>query len=322
MSNATKIAITAAVVVIAPIVFLGAAIGGVTSVLSTSGSPGGHCIPTGFTVVGATGYGPEEITNAATIVAVGERLNVPERGRVIALAAALQESGLRNLGYGDRDSLGLFQQRPSQGWGTREQILNPTYAATQFYQRLLAVPGWQQMRVTDAAQTVQRSAFPGAYARQEHSAWHLLSILNGSVCTPTPAGTWTPPLPGRCTSGYGPRDVQFHRGQDIAAPVGTPIVAASGGRVTDAGPADGYGLWIRIQHANGVVTTYGHNDRQLVHQGQFVHTGQYIAEVGNRGESTGPHLHFQIDVNGQTVDPKTFYQQQSAPPLCGHRPAR
>lgn len=317
MSNATKIAIAAAGVLIAPIVFLSAAVGGVASLLSaTGGGPGGYCIPTGVTVVGGTGYGPEQITNAATIIAVGKRLNVPKRGWVIALAAALQESGLRNLAYGDRDSLGILQQRPTQGWGRPSQILNPTYAATQFYQRLLAVPGWQQMSITDAAQTVQRSAFPDAYARHEHTARQLVGTLSGAACTPAPAGTWTRPVSGRCTSGYGPRDGQFHRGQDIAAPIGTPIVAASGGRVTDAGPANGYGLWIRIQHANGVVTTYGHNDRNLVHPGQVVHRGQHIAKVGNRGESTGPHLHFQIDVNGHAVDPSIFYQQQTAPPLC------
>ena len=112
----------------------------------------------------------EQLRNGGTIVGVGERLGVPIRGWMIAIATALQESGLRNLNYGDRDSLGLFQQRPSQGWGTPAQILDPEYAAGEFYRRLLLVPGWESMRLTLAAQAVQRSAFPFAYARWEQLA--------------------------------------------------------------------------------------------------------------------------------------------------------
>ena len=82
-----------------------------------------------------------------------------------ALAAAFQESGLHNLSHGDRDSLGLFQQRPSQGWGTPSQIMDPGYAAGAFYHRLAQVTGWQTTSVTDAAQQVQRSAAPDAYAQ-------------------------------------------------------------------------------------------------------------------------------------------------------------
>jgi murein DD-endopeptidase MepM/ murein hydrolase activator NlpD len=86
--------------------------------------------------------------------------------------------------------------------------------------------------------------------------------------------------------------------------------------VIDAGPASGYGLWVRIQHPDGSITTYGHNDRNLVRTGQTVLVGQPIAEVGNRGQSTGPHLHFQIEVRGQAIDPVTFYRQ-SGIALCG-----
>lgn len=124
------------------------------------------------------GYGPDQLANATTIVAVGKQLNIPERGWVVAITAAIQESGLRNLSYGDRDSLGLFQQRPSQGWGSPAQIMNPPYAATQFYQHLLAVPGWQQMSVASAAQAVQRSAFPNAYATHEQVARLIVAIVD------------------------------------------------------------------------------------------------------------------------------------------------
>jgi hypothetical protein len=89
----------------------------------------------------------------------------------------MQESGLRNLDFGDRDSLGLFQQRPSQGWGTPAQILDPTYAATKFYQKLIAVPGWRQLPLTVAAQRVQVSAYPDAYAKWEPDARAVVATV-------------------------------------------------------------------------------------------------------------------------------------------------
>jgi cell wall-associated NlpC family hydrolase len=108
------------------------------------------------------------------IVDVGERMAVPSYGQVIAIAVALQESDLRDLDYGDADSLGLFQQRPSQGWGSPAQILNTDYAATAFYHHLMAVPGWESMALTQAAQAVQQSAFPAAYARWQGEATSLV----------------------------------------------------------------------------------------------------------------------------------------------------
>ncbi|MFJ9900734.1 C40 family peptidase [Streptomyces sp. NPDC091280] len=119
----------------------------------------------------------EQVPNARTIVATGVSLNVPRKGQIIALATAMQESRLRNLNSGDRDSLGLFQQRPSQGWGTAAQIRDPLYASTQFYKHLLAVDGWQQLTVAQAAQTVQRSAYPDAYADWEDLATALQKAI-------------------------------------------------------------------------------------------------------------------------------------------------
>ncbi|WP_416530374.1 C40 family peptidase [Streptomyces coelicoflavus] len=119
----------------------------------------------------------EQVSNAQTIVAAGLSLDVPKKGQIVALATAMQESRLRNLNYGDRDSLGLFQQRPSQGWGSAEQIRDPTYASEQFYKHLLKVNGWQQMTVTQAAQAVQRSGLPDAYAQWEDLATALQSAL-------------------------------------------------------------------------------------------------------------------------------------------------
>lgn len=132
----------------------------------------------------------QQVANAATIVAVGHHHGVPARGWVIAVATAMQESRLRNLPSGDRDSLGLFQQRPSAGWGTPAQIRDPVYAATRFYTALAAIPGWQNLPLTVAAQTVQRSAFPDAYTKWEPDAYTLVEAV-GPALTGLPADTFT-----------------------------------------------------------------------------------------------------------------------------------
>ncbi|MFJ7275412.1 C40 family peptidase [Kitasatospora sp. NPDC098663] len=119
----------------------------------------------------------EQIPNARTIQAAGVAMHIPVRGQVVALATALQESELRNVNGGDRDSLGLFQQRPSQGWGTPEQIMQPVYASTKFYEALQKVNGWESMTVTQAAQAVQRSGFPDAYAKWQPLAEALQKAL-------------------------------------------------------------------------------------------------------------------------------------------------
>jgi hypothetical protein len=120
---------------------------------------------------------PEQATNAATIAGVAWERGLPDRAVVIALATAMQESGLRNLDYGDRDSLGLFQQRPSMNWGTEAQVQDPEYAAGKFLERLVQVPGWQTGRLTEVAQTVQRSGFPEAYQKHEAMAIDLTAAL-------------------------------------------------------------------------------------------------------------------------------------------------
>ncbi|WP_406136791.1 hypothetical protein [Streptomyces sp. NBC_01089] len=125
------------------------------------------------------GLSPEQAVNAATISAVGTSHGMPQRAVTIALATALQESGLRNLDHGDRDSLGLFQQRPSQGWGTAEQVMDPVYAAGKFYDHLKKIHGYTQLPLTVAAQEVQRSGFPQAYAKHEPDATLLADALTG-----------------------------------------------------------------------------------------------------------------------------------------------
>ncbi|MGC9669266.1 hypothetical protein ACNTMW_22240 [Planosporangium sp. 12N6] len=123
----------------------------------------------------------DQMANAATVAAVGLSRRVPPRAVTVALATVWQESKLHNLSGGDRDSIGLFQQRPSQGWGTPEQISDPRYAAGKFYDGLLRVDGWQTMRVTDAAQAVQRSAHPEAYEKWAGKSESLAKALTGEA---------------------------------------------------------------------------------------------------------------------------------------------
>ncbi len=130
---------------------------------------------------------PEQAENAALIVAISVQRGLPARAASIALATAYQESKIYNIEHGDRDSIGLFQQRPSQGWGTVEQILDPVYSINRFYDALLEVEDYQTLEITVAAQEVQRSAYPDAYADHEADARVLASALTGE----TPRGAFT-----------------------------------------------------------------------------------------------------------------------------------
>ncbi|NEB74105.1 heavy metal transporter, partial [Streptomyces sp. SID14478] len=161
---------------------------------ATGGRSAARCV-----VVSANGDGAsyrftaEQAVNAATISAVGTSRGMPERAVTIALATALQESGLRNIRHGDRDSLGLFQQRPSEGWGTEKQIMDPAYAAERFYAHLEKIPGYSRLPLTVAAQRVQRSGYPQAYAKHEPDATLLSASLTGRsaaslTCEGRPSG--------------------------------------------------------------------------------------------------------------------------------------
>ncbi|NLG55661.1 MAG: M23 family metallopeptidase, partial [Rhodococcus sp.] len=112
------------------------------------------------------------------------------------------------------------------------------------------------------------------------------------------------PTIGVFTSSFGARWGTLHAGVDIAAPIGTPIVSVADGTVLESGPASGFGMWVRVLHDDGTVTIYGHINESMVSAGQRVMAGDQIATVGNRGWSTGPHLHFEVHLNGtDKVDP-------------------
>lgn len=278
-----------------------------------------------------TALAADQLANAQTILSVAQAKQVPSYGWVVGLATALQESGLRNLDHGHLDSLGLFQQRPSMGWGTPEQILDPEYAAGQFFDRLLAVPGWQEMTVTAAAQAVQRSGFPDAYAQHEDTARALVAELaphvevatltqtstcaagagiDTDVVMPLPAGTYTNADNYGQTSSHW---ATFHTGVDFAAPCGTPVLAATAGTViVETGSSVAWsGTWlVKVQTAPGALTTwYGHLQRLTVTHGQTVAAGDQIGEVGALGNATGCHLHFEVHPRGGG------YQQDQVDPI-------
>lgn len=158
---------------------------GRTLVIPTGSTTPVLAVTTVSAVTSSAPLSDEMAANVRLIIQTGQRLGVPDRGIVVALAAAMQESGLRNLDYGDRDSVGIFQQRPSAGWGTQTQLLDPAYATELFYggprnpnpgrtRGLLDIHGWQSMTIAQAAQAVQISAYPDAYAKWETSAWTWL----------------------------------------------------------------------------------------------------------------------------------------------------
>jgi cell wall-associated NlpC family hydrolase len=191
----SKLGAGVAAVILAIPLLIGAGVAGIVSALFGSSSSGASssltCTPDGAPTGTVAGLTVEQMGNAATIVAVGKQMGVPEPGWVVAIAAAMQESGLRNLHYGDRDSLGLFQQRPSMGWGTPQQVTTPTYAATKFFEHLTGTPNWQKMNLNDAAQTVQGSGFPNAYAQHEDKARAIVTAVSGVRCQSAPATTGT-----------------------------------------------------------------------------------------------------------------------------------
>ena len=308
-------------------------------------------------------YGSAQLRNAAIIINTGVDLSVPPRGWVIAVATAMQESRLTNLGNlgsrNDHDSLGLFQQRPSAGWGTPAQLRDPVYAATKFYNKMLTVGGWTRLPLTVVAQRVQRSAYPGAYAKHELRASQIVNLLAdgaaravgnstklrcSGVSGAVAASGWTVPWSSKdlrmaqasVGSGFRTAERPTHQGVDIALPRNTPIVAAASGVVSvakcnvdnggrqscdeDGWPGKGGCGWmVEIRHAGALMSRYCHLVRRpSVRVGQQVTAGQVIAEAGTSGNSSGPHLHFEIHMNNDrsssgATDPVAFMRSQGAP---------
>ena len=162
---------------------------------------------------GSSQLATDQAANAGLIAAVAVRRGLPARAASIALATAMQESKIRNINHGDQagpDSRGLFQQRPSQGWGSQEQVMDPHHATNAFYDALVKVPGYQTLEITDAAQRVQRSAYPDAYAQHEVMARAFASSLTGQTAAGLDCRLRAPDAAGdpaavqeRLTAGFG-----------------------------------------------------------------------------------------------------------------------
>jgi Peptidase family M23 len=261
-------------------------------------------------------YGPDQIRNAAIIIRAGQDTQIPPRGWVIAVATAMQESSLVNHGNlgsrNDHDSLGLFQQRPSQGWGTPEQIMDPVYSSKKFYSKLLLVPRWETLPLTIAAQRVQISAYPNAYAKHEPMASQIVNELTDGAARSVLVGGklrcagfgeiaasgWTAPVAATIVSGFRTPQRPSHHGVDLGASRLTPIRAASSGVVIvsrcDVGNCDrdgspstpGCGWFVEVLHAEQVITRYCHmNRRPDAKVGDRVAAGQVIGVVGTTGNS-------------------------------------
>jgi len=198
-----------------------------------------HTVADSCQVVGQTtgtvyALDPNQLLNASIITDVAMRRELPEQAVIVALATAQQESKLKNLDYGDADSIGLFQQRPSQGWGTQEQILDPVYASGKFFDALVKVRNWQGLTVAAAAQAVQRSAFPDAYASWQPLGTALGAALTGLTLTQLTCRLGHPgvDVKGAKTSGTGSSSLSSPAASSTAPadlPIATSLLAAVSG---------------------------------------------------------------------------------------------
>jgi murein DD-endopeptidase MepM/ murein hydrolase activator NlpD len=166
-----------------------------------------------------------------------------------------------------------------------------------------------QRAAAEAAAAEAAAAEAAARAAEEAKAAEEARAAEEAAraAEPTSVGSPVQLVTGRVTSGFGARFGRAHQGIDIAAPIGTPIRAPLAGTVIESGPASGFGMWVQVRHADGTVTTYGHINRSLVRVGQEVAAGEVIAEVGNRGRSTGPHLHIEVETpSGNKINPRPW----------------
>lgn len=292
------------------------------------------------------GYGHEQLVNAAYVMQAGKDLGLNARDQTIGVMAAMGESSLRNIDYGDWEtggvtnpdgtrttSIGLFQQQ--DGWGTREERLDPYITSTKFFNAMTTkVPNRESLEPTIIAHRTQVNADPYHYTKFWDGAVQIVEGLSGvrtgldsgdgsasgGTCEGLLPGEvsaegWASPGTGPVSSPYGIRihpiygTQGLHAGTDLAGGgCDGPIWAAQDGVVTFRGfDRNGNGT-IAIDHGGGATTRYLHmyDSGMLVQTGDKVKAGQQIARVGSSGESTGCHLHFEVRVNGENIDPAPF----------------
>lgn len=259
------------------------------------------------------------------------------RAAVIVLATGFQESRLRNLDYGDRDSLGFLQQRPSQGWGMPAEVRDVGNATRSFLERLVQIPDWRTRRVTDVAAEVQRPAeeYRRLYQQWVPAAVDLVAKLwqkSGaevaasdthriSSAAPASVGCETYELMSADASivypvpkslawsdrgnwgGQGSNWRSWHTGTDFSLPCGTTVVAAHAGTVQmESGHSWAGRRLVKVTKGTGQLTTwYAHMQTVAVEAGDNVHPGQQIGAVGAEGNATGCHLHFEVHKRGRSI---------------------
>lgn len=264
---------------------------------------------------GGRQFSPEQMKNAAIIASVGSGMGMSARDIQIGIMTAIAESGLVNVNYGDRDSLGLFQQRPSMGWGTPKQVTNPRYAARAFFGPLKAHGERTDETPWLAAQHIQRSAFADGSNYREWWAAAQAIFKSGLSKRSGPGGGYVAGSGGKRRPINAPVTNGLHGGStagnppavDLAAPRGTPVYAVANGRITSSrdiagplssdiyrgdGPYGSFGRMITMQTDSGAGIMYAHLSRRSVGAGQRVKGGAVLGYSGNTGNSSGPHLHF------------------------------
>ncbi len=248
----------------------------------------------------------------------GEARGVWLRGRGFVLAHRILVGGVVLVGLaaaGDGTAPHTVDSTPAPGVAQRIPVAYPLQVQAEpatSARDLAAIDNGERLREQDVVAAAARATLDRAKAEAAAAAAGQPSPLLGGPSAALPGGIegsiggYALPARGVFTSGYGSRWGTFHYGIDIAAPIGSPIYAVADGTVINAGPAQGFGLWVRIQHDDGTISVYGHMYDFSVSVGERVRAGQQIARVGNRGDSTGPHLHFEILVNGQHIDPQPW----------------
>jgi len=243
---------------------------------------------------------------------------------ITVIATGIQESNLVNLSGGDRDSAGFLQQRPSQNWGTLEQVRDPYHATNEFLDKYDGVANAETRPIIDVAMEIQipsKSAYTSRWKWDRTAAeLYEMTVGQGGSSSCQQSTTWQSPLgPGYSISaGYGMRQLSYepkprmHWGVDMATGSGTPIYAAHAGVVDFIGWNGTLGNYVRILHDDDITTGYGHmvGFVPTMTKGDRVDVGEVIGYVGTTGGSTGNHLHFEITVEGKKINPLSFMLEQ------------